>query len=239
TNHGFRRSVLGRSGSPGKAETRSPILVVVDQVLEFVPQAKTQGEVRANLPIVLNKRRGVAAYHAHIRIAGLNGELARPCAHRLNLRAGITLLLQLQGGNVLLQPTQETECPIEALRILVLIAVPAYARPEMKSVGAVGHGAGVGELEMLGEIVLVANTVAAAGELVGHADFGSEISGCFAPAALELEARLIHQVGGENRCFGHHQVLRIAAGVIGQLIRKVRSTVAGGQRAASKSLVVG
>ena len=57
---------------------------------------------------------------------------------------------------------------------------------------------------------------------------GTRLPGVLAPVAGELEARFIHQVGAQNGCFRDHQVLRIAAAVIGEVVGKSGTLYPGG-----------
>ena len=137
---------------------------------------------------------------------GLRGQHYTGALRADGLRTTIGVAAAAGGG------AEEAERPVEALRIEILIAVAAGPRSEVEGVGAVRHRARVGELEVLGLVVTgrqyryrrLVNSLAT---LMPGKRLPSRLRG----VALELEARLVHQVGGENRGLGDHQILAVAA----------------------------
>src|SRR5437762_1188546 len=85
---------------PGKAETRSDVVITADVVLVFVTQTQIQGQVRAHLPVVLRIQAKVYLANRGQRLTRGNPELAWPIVLKVQKTVKVPDTIEVAHGNI-------------------------------------------------------------------------------------------------------------------------------------------
>src|SRR5262249_45958670 len=94
------RCLAPRCEAPGDAHAWRDIPMAADPGLRFISQARTDGEIWANAPVVQHEQADIVLVDAGERIAGGDGELARAAASGPDLLRGPASLLTYESDAI-------------------------------------------------------------------------------------------------------------------------------------------
>ena len=213
------------AGRPCKTDARREIKIAFDVGLIFVSQSEVDGEIRPQLPVILDKSAKIELADCRERITCRDRKLSSATALGANLSRRESVLQTEQSNLVILDTcdhgltgnsaTRESPCAAEVLRRVTGNVNVAQSRSELHRVQAQGERSSVSQFPSILNIRSQTDLRAAAGECVRHLDRRNRVVRVVAGGLMnELKARLVNRLLIENRRLSQSYIVLRTGGVV-------------------------